>query len=211
MLALRIVVLSLLSVAIAAAQRQQKIVLPEDVHDVLSNRPAAEPIPADVKPLPGDARPSGKLDAYRGKAFSFTFPANWQIRDTNGEISVVPKAARKGEAISLGIIAGMEYNTVRSPGLSDGNGTVVGRVLTNNLKRQMRQNSPSILVDVGRFDGMLTWFAQPSVMLGGREINAVLTVQHPDRGFLYMIFICPEGEWDAMLPHFLGAIDSLKF
>ncbi len=144
----------------------------------------------------GDPRPSGGLREYRGRAFTVSYPGNWETFGDN-DSAMVTIAPRSGFIQDSKGGVGIAYGVMVSFATPHSRGNL--RQDTSDLIAQLSQSNPSIQtggnqknVRVGGVSGLVTTLYNQSP-LGGREINMLVTAQRSGRSFLHDLYRSGEG------------------
>jgi hypothetical protein len=190
----------------------------------IKNIVAGLPPPPPPKPAvaaagsasPPDIRPSSTYKEFKGRAFSLSYPDNWQVFGEAGSdsVTVAPKEALLADAkgqtqIGYGFIASFY---VPQSGKAD------LRRDTDNLVRQLQQENPGMqrttasqrTLQVGGQNGLVTALESGSPYRGEREADTLLTVARPD-GLFYVVFIAPKSEVGSVERTFDDVMRSVRF
>jgi predicted Zn-dependent protease len=163
---------------------------------------------------PQAARPAGQAQRYQSKGVTFLYPGNWQVFSSQ-QSSEITIASREG-ILEVNGNAEIGYGAV--VGLQQVQGPVdLDRDTQNFLRNIMQQNKtmqPSgeqpKRIQVSGLPGMLNVVFSKSPFANQREVDAIITAQHP-QGLFYMILIAPESEYQAAQPAFEQMIQSIQF
>ncbi|MCS7024154.1 MAG: M48 family metallopeptidase [Bryobacteraceae bacterium] len=163
---------------------------------------------------PQAARPSTRMQRYQSRGLTFVYPSNWQVFQSqqSNEITI---ASREGilevngnAEIGYGAIVGLQQIQ---------GGTELDRDTQNFLRQLMQQNrnmQPSgeavRRIQIAGAPALLHLMFNSSPYPNVREVDAIVTVQHP-QGLFYMILIAPEPEYQAAQPVFDQMIQSIQF
>lgn len=179
------------------------------------NKLPAAPKPGNFRASgnPEAARPTGQFQQYRSRGMAFEYPANWEVFQ-NQQSSEVTIASREGilesngnAEIAYGAIVGMQPKA--SGDLARDTDAFLQQ-LTQSNRGMSRSNQAPQRVNVAGSPAVLTLMNNASAFQGQREVNAILTIEHP-QGLFYMIFISPESEYPRAQPSFERMIQSLQF
>lgn len=160
------------------------------------------------------ARPSGQMQKYQGKGLTFVYPSNWQIF-TSQQSSEITAASRDGIVDSNGN-AEIGYGAILGVAQSQSRGNLAQATQTylNQMMQQNRNMKPSgqqpSTVRVAGGNAMLNIFYNASPFPSQKEVDAVVTVEHP-QGLFYLILIAPESEYSKAQPSFEQMIQSVQF
>ena len=161
----------------------------------------------------GDPRPSGGMREYRGRAFTVSYPGNWETFGDN-DSAMVTIAPRSGLIQDSRGGVGIAYGVMISFANAHSRGNL--RQDTSDLIAQLSQSNPSMQTGgnqknarVGGVSGLVTTLYNQSPM-GGREINMLVTAQRQE-GLFYMIFIGPEKDFRQLQPVYEQMLQSVRF
>ncbi len=160
------------------------------------------------------ARPNGQMKQFNSKGLAFQYPANWEVFQ-NQQSTEVTIASRDGIAetngnaeIAYGAIVGLAQT--RSPvNLENDTKAFLDQMLKNNRNMKPSGEQTRRFQTAGS-NALLNVFFNSSAFQGQREVDAVVTVAHP-QGLLYMILIAPEAEYPKAQPYFERMIQSLQY
>jgi len=185
---------------------------------------AALPPPPPPKPTaaatasahPPEIRPSKTYKQYQGRAFTISYPDNWQTfgEQDSASVTVAPKEAliadgRGQTQIGYGFL--VSYFPIA-------NGKVSLSRDTDALIKQLQQGTSGLKrtsasqrnIQVAGQAGLVTPLESPSPYQGEREVDMLLTVAHPE-GLFYVVFIAPGSEWSSVQGVFDDVIRSIRF
>lgn len=157
--------------------------------------------------------PNNNFRELRHSAFSIAYPENWQVfGDQNSAVTIAPPAGVSQNAIAYGVV----ISGIRAqPGQSLSN---VGAQIYEGL----RQSNPQIrAADSPR---QATLNGAPAIVLNligpsplgtadGRpaaERDMLVAVQRPDGLVIWMLFIAPERDFEALAPTFRKMLETLR-
>jgi predicted Zn-dependent protease len=164
----------------------------------------------------GDTRPTGALKEYRGRAFSISYPGNWEAfgEPDSGMVTLAPRQgivqARDGSsAIAVGAVLSFFV-----PRYNDGNVDLERE--TRDLIAQLQSSNPTMRaaanprrVKVGGRNGLSTTLSSASP-LGGDEVDLLVTAARPE-GLFYCVLIAPRSDFDQVRGAFDQMIASIRF
>ena len=190
------------------------------VKNIVAGLPPPPPpkpaVPAAGSASPPDIRPSSQYKQFQGRAFSLSYPDNWQAFGEQGSDSLIvaPKEALLADAkgqtqIGYGFIA--SYYVPQ-------NGKTDLRRDTDSLVRQLQQENPGMqrantaqrTVRVSGQNGLVTALESNSPYRGEREADTLMTVARPE-GLFYIIFIAPRSEQGSVQRTFDDVMRSVRF
>ncbi len=162
-----------------------------------------------------EARPSGRLQPFRGREFEIAHPDNWKPspEERSSAVTIVPQAgvhptAGGGTSIGYGAIINTHTPQNRNT-LEDATRELLEKIQREN---QGMSAGPDRNVEL-RVDGyraLLNSFFSPSPWPNQREVDTVVTVLRP-QGLFYIVLIAPESEMRAVQPVFQQMLKSIRF
>jgi hypothetical protein len=154
------------------------------------------------------------MQRYQSRGLTFSYPSNWQVFQSQ-QSSEITVAARDGvvdvngnSEIGYGAILGVRQIPSRGS-LSEATKTYLDQMMQQNRNMKPSGQAPTS-VRVAGSNAILNIFYNTSAFPNQREVDAVLTVQHP-QGLFYMILISPENEYQKAQPSFEQMIQSVQF
>jgi hypothetical protein len=171
---------------------------------------------AGAPAAPSVVRPSGRTLLYQSKAFTVSYPDNWQTfgEQDGSAVTIAPKeallqGARGQTQIGYGMMASFYFPQTKD--------TDLGR-LTDLLVGQLGQGNTSLhrgagkvrAITVGAKKGLVSPLESASPYKGETEVDMLLTVQRPE-GVFYMILIAPGSEWSQVEGTFNSIVGSVRF
>lgn len=175
----------------------------------------AAPAPADTRagtaaaPMPSlavpEVRPTGLYRLTTNDRVSLFYPENWQVyghRDDNG-VTIAPAAGYVGGALAYGVIVSRGRDA-RARTLDDA---------AADLVRTLQQSNPNLLalgppepIVIDGLSGLSVELRGDSPIVHGgraaRERDWLVMFRDSlvDRGFVYLLFVAPEGDFEALRP-----------
>ena len=157
--------------------------------------------------------PSGNFRQLQHSAFSIAYPENWQVfGDQNSAVTIAPPAGVSQGEIAYGIvISGVQPQPGQS--LTD---------IVAQIYQGLRQSNPQISaadspqrISINGAPGITLNMIGPSPLASpdGRaaaERDLLVAVQRPDGLVIWMLFIAPERDFDALSPTFRTMLESLR-
>jgi Zn-dependent protease with chaperone function len=168
-------------------------------------------------PNANDTRPSGRFREYKGRAFSISYPDNWQVfgNQDAAAITIAPKSAvgqdENGQAqVGYGMMASFYF--------PQGRNSIDLVQDTNGLIQQLQQSNPGLEVGAQRSrrvkingqDALVTTMSSQSPYRGETEHDTLVTIARPE-GLLYLIFISPARDAQTLQGTFDNMVRSLRF
>ena len=165
---------------------------------------------------PAAARPSGTLQPFQGRSYSFSYPSNWQVfgeGQDSDSITIAPRAGivqgSSGNAqVGYGVIASYFPPDSQGQSLSQATDDLVHHLHASNPSMQVSKSARKLKVD-GK-PGLITILTSTSPLGGGEETDALLTVARP-QGLFYLAFIAPSAEFKAVGDVYNQVIGSVRF
>lgn len=160
----------------------------------------------------------GPMASYRGTGNTMQYPASWQAStDSTGSATFAPERGARSFGIAYGaMLAAVSTNGTAIP---DANALISA---TQQIAQQLTQQNPG-----------LQQYGQPqTTMIGPHPANTLemrgsspivenghplperdwlVTVARPDGNIEYMVFICPERDFQTLRPLFDVMMQSLRF
>jgi Zn-dependent protease with chaperone function len=165
---------------------------------------------------PPSIRPSTGYKQYQGKAFTLSYPDNWQIYGEQ-EASMVTIAPREALVAGANGQTQVGYGVIASFYFPQGSDTEINRE-TANLIRQLQQGNPTMKrgvdaprsVQIGSRKGLMTPLESQSPYRGETEMDMLVTVPRPD-GLFYLILIAPKSEWADVKSVYDDIVAGVRF
>ncbi|HEV2351257.1 MAG TPA: M48 family metallopeptidase [Terriglobia bacterium] len=179
--------------------------------------PVEKPSSGPMGPVArADVMPGNNFKQYEHSAFTVSYPANWQVTgDADSALTIAPHAGVTQNAIAYGaMINWFQPEAGRGSGKLDDN--------THQLIDSLRQANPGLKAIGHDEDIRVSHAAGKSIELTGpspiqdssghalREHDWLVTVQRADGSLLYMVFIAPEQDFQALRPAFQKMVRSLQ-
>ncbi len=156
------------------------------------------------------AAPSNRLLGYRGEGFAIAYPDNWEVRKSDGGLTLAPPgglvSGPQGDAAQAYGASISRYMPARDQSLSDA---------TQKLIDSLRYSNPNLRVvgqsrfRVNRRAALSTLLENDSPLEGQKEIDRLITVSGRD-GVLAVVFIAPQSAYDAYQATFSAMLGSLR-
>lgn len=157
--------------------------------------------------------PSSNFRELRHSAFSIAYPENWRVfGDQNSAVTIAPEAGVSQNAIAYGVVisgvqprAGQSLTDVAAQiyqGLQQSNPQLRA---ADSPKAATVNGSPAISVNLIGPSPLATADGRAAV-----ERDLLVAVQRPDGLVIWMLFIAPERDFDALAPAFKAMLESLR-
>lgn len=156
------------------------------------------------------ARPAAALKQHQSRSVSFSYPENWQVFQS-GQSNELTIAATEGlvegqggrTEIAFGALAGLAPGR---GGLERDTEQFLQQIAPAN---RMQRSGEAKRFQVSGSAALLNLYFSASPYRGRREVDAIVTVEHP-KGLFYMILVSPENEYPKAQPVFDRMIQSIQ-
>lgn len=156
-------------------------------------------------------RPSPDFTTARQNDFSISYPSNWTAAAGRTSLTVAPRAGVSQNAIAYGV-------AINEAEDRDANSLdQVMQDLIRNLQQSntgMKQRSDVRSTNLNGVSGRVVDLMSDSPILSNGmplpERDQVVLLPQSNGGFVYLIFIAPEKDFDALQPTFRKMLDSLR-
>jgi predicted Zn-dependent protease len=159
-------------------------------------------------------QPGGSWQMLNAGAFALQYPANWQVYQ-NGQASVLiaPPSGVSQNAIAYGVLAGGYAAASQQQSLEQATEQILsalqrsnpGMRAAGNAERTNLNGAPAIRVDLMGESPVNDANGQPLP-----ERDVLVTAQRGDGNVIWMLFIAPQPQFDALRPTFQQMINSLQ-
>jgi hypothetical protein len=178
------------------------------------SQPAEKPSAGTMSPVSrADVMPGDNFKKYEHSAFSISYPSNWEISgDAKSDITIAPRAGLMQKTIA--------YGTIISSVRTDAGSTLDDN--THQLIDSLSQANPGLKA-IGQDEDIRVngTSAKSNEMTGPspiqnpngkalREHDWLVTLQRSDGSLLYLVFIAPEQDFQALRPAFQKMLRSLQ-
>jgi Zn-dependent protease with chaperone function len=177
-------------------------------------QPAEKPAAGTMGPVSrADVMPGNNFKKYEHSAFTIYYPSNWEISGTaESDLTIAPRAGMMQNAVAYGAI----ISWVRT----DAGSTLDDN--THQLIDSLRHTYPGLKaighdedIRVNGSPGKSIEMTGPSPIQDSsgkalREYDWLVTFQRSDGSLLYLVFIAPEQDFQAMRPAFQKMLRSLQ-
>jgi hypothetical protein len=157
--------------------------------------------------------PANFFQPLNHSAFRIDYPSNWQVLgDGNSAVTIAPPAGISNDGIAYGAVISA-YRPQVQQGLSTS---------TQQIYQALRYSNPAMHalsgvqpLQVNGLPGQAVNLQTTSPFVDGNEQpvperDMLVTVQRPDGSVLWMMFIAPEQQFDALSPTFNRMLQSLQ-
>ncbi len=161
-----------------------------------------------------NSRPSGRMQEYRGKDFSISYPDNWKAFTSSSSpgVTMAPLSGlQESEEAVVGYGAVLNYYT---PGRANAS----LRQTTDEFVSVLRSADPRMRtgretpreVAFGGKSAIVTTLYSDSIFPGQTEVDLLVTLAHP-KGIFYIVFVAPESEAQYANRAFDDMLQSMRF
>lgn len=161
----------------------------------------------------GAINPSGNFRTLNHGAFQIQYPDNWEtFGNQNSAVTIAPRAGLSENAIAYGVvISGYQPQAQQSLSAS-----------TQQIFQGLQQSNPSMQAEGGAqqlsvsgLQGLAVNLrsASPLASANGNQVaerDMLVTIQRQDGSVLWLLFIAPEQQFNALSPTFRQMLDSLR-
>lgn len=171
----------------------------------------AGPVPL----TPAQLGVGGRLSRFQGDNFTLSVPQNWQtVRGSNGGVTFVPPGGAGAFGISYGAIVGTATDgqsaITDNDALSSATIALAQQLSKANGGLQQVSGTSAISVN-GQPGYALDLRGRSPLMQNGSTIQErdwLITVAAPDGDMHYIVFVCPERDFERLRPLFVGMVNS---
>ncbi len=153
-------------------------------------------------------RPSSAMKQESNNIFSIQYPQNWQaFQDQQGGFTIAPAAGYSQGAVAYGVVFGGAQGDLNSATQQ-----IVQNFTQGNAG--MRQTSGAQQITVNGMQGMSVDLSGPSPVADSRgqplaERDWLVTVQRPQGGVLFAVFVAPERDYPQLEKTFIAMLKTL--
>jgi hypothetical protein len=172
---------------------------------------AGGPVPL----TPGQVGVGGRLTRYQGQNFTLNIPQRWQTAaGENGGVTFAPVGGSGAFGVSYGAIVGAATDGQNA--ITDGDALSSATIaLAQQLSQAnggLQQTSGTTSISVNGQAGMaLELRGRSPLVENGNTISErdwLITVAAPDGDMHYIVFVCPERDFNRLRPLFVAMINS---
>ncbi len=158
-------------------------------------------------------RPSGSFRQISGGFFNMQYPSNWEvIQQQNSGVTIAPRAGISENAIAYGVVIS---------GFRPQPGRDSLDAATRDLVASLQQNNPDVQVQgvqqsqVNGLPAMTVGMLSPSPIADqtGRPVaeqDTLVTVQRPDGAIIFLVFVAPQQDMEALSPTYRQMLQTLQ-
>jgi Zn-dependent protease with chaperone function len=157
--------------------------------------------------------PSRNFRGLRHSAFAISYPENWRVfGDQNSAITIAPEAGVSQNAIAYGVvISGVQPRAGQS--LTDVAAQIYQGLQQSNPQLRAADSPRAVTVNGVPAISVNLIGPSPLATADGRaavERDLLVAVQRPDGLVIWMLFIAPERDFEALAPTFRQMLESLR-
>jgi beta-barrel assembly-enhancing protease len=170
-------------------------------------QPTMQPVPLE------QVIPSQQFKPLDHSAFQIQYPANWQaMGDANSNVTIAPQAGVAQGAVAYGvIISGFQPQQGRAS-LDAATQDLLATLQQGNP--QMQQSGSPQSISVNGAPAISLQLTSPSPIQGSSgavaERDWLVTVQRPQGGILFLIFIAPDQQFQQFGPAYEQMLRTLR-
>jgi predicted Zn-dependent protease len=157
-------------------------------------------------------RPSKSFKTLQHNAFTMSYPDNWQVYgDPNSAVTIAPQGGIAESNVAYGVLVnGFEPQNARS--LDDATQQLVASIQQQNpdLKAIGRPQTINVNGQQGRSVDLTGTSPVQQKGKPERERDWLVTVPRSDGSMLYMVFVAPENDFNALRPTFEKMLRSFR-
>jgi predicted Zn-dependent protease len=157
-----------------------------------------------------DVRPSNRFSQTQQKAFTISYPDNWQATGNASSFLIAPPAAVSEAGIAYGVVIDTSF-TASGP-LDAATQQVIQSLMKDNTGMRQEGKVQSVLVN--GVEGRSVYLRATSpVLQGGQplpERDWLVVVPRADGGLVSLVFVAPERDFDQLSGVYQKMLDSLR-
>jgi Zn-dependent protease with chaperone function len=160
-----------------------------------------------------ELRPSGSFKQLNGGFFALQYPSNWEvISQQNSGVTIAPRSGVSENAIAYGVVIS---------GFRPQQGRDSLEAATRDLVSSLQRNNPDVQVQgaqqssVNGMPAMTVGMISPSPLAdsSGRPVaeqDTLVTVQRRDGAIVFLVFVAPQQDMQALSPTYSQMLQSLQ-
>ncbi len=161
----------------------------------------------------GAISPRGGFKTLNHGAFQIQYPDNWETFGArNSAVTIAPRAGLSQNAIAYGVVIS-GYQPQGQQSLSASAGQIYQGLQRSNQGMQAQGGAQQLTVDGQPALAVNLLSASPLVSSDGSQVperDMLVTIQRHDGSVLWLLFIAPEQQFNALNPTFNHMLDSLR-
>jgi predicted Zn-dependent protease len=156
--------------------------------------------------------PSTRLVRYNGRDVEFAYPENWRVYGQGSALTIAPDAGIVDNQLAWGMIAStfepeLDWND-RGVSLQQATDQLIENLRQANPNLRMRRSRERIRIDGQPALSMEMTNTSPT---GGREVDWLVTVLHPDGTLYYFVGVAPQNEYQRYVRAFEDVLENVRF
>jgi hypothetical protein len=191
-----------------AKQNMQNGAVPESAQSSV----AANASPSPVHNVSfEEVRPNGQFTEVHQSGFTIQYPANWATASGQNSLSIAPKAGVGNNSIAYGVLISPVEDT--SAGSIDQVAQDLVQSLTRSNPGMREEGQPSAITVNGTQGRKVDLLGISPVEQNGKplpERDWLVVAPRSGGSYLYMIFIAPEKDFQALEPTYQKMVGSLQ-
>jgi beta-barrel assembly-enhancing protease len=161
----------------------------------------------------GAIAPSGQFQTLNHSVFRMAYPTNWRVYgDQNSPVTIAPEAGVGNGGIAYGVVVSA-YQPQQRQSLQQSASDIFQGLQQSNPQMQaagqLQQTSingmPAVAVDLASPSPLMDGNGRPAV-----ERDKLVAMERGDGTVLWMLFIAPERDFNALSPTFQQMLQSLQ-
>jgi predicted Zn-dependent protease len=157
-----------------------------------------------------DVRPSNRFSLTQQKAFTISYPDNWQATGNANSFLIAPPAGVSEAGIAYGVV--IDTSFAASGSLDEATRQVIQSLMKDNTGMHQEGEVQNVLVN--GVEGRSVYLRATSpVLQGGKplpERDWVVVVPRQDGGLVYLVFVAPKQDFDQLAGVYQKMLDSLR-
>ena len=156
-------------------------------------------------------KPGNEFTETRQNGFTISYPANWTSATGQNSLTIAPKAGVGQNAIAYGVVASTAQDN------KAGSIDQEARDLVQGLQQSnpgMRQNGDIREIEVNGTSARTVDLTSSSPIQQNRsplpERDRLVVIPRGDGTYVYLIFISPERDFEALRPTYEKILDSVR-
>ena len=179
----------------------------------LGPQTVAAPTPPEMPRLRTENIISQNFKTFQHSAFSIDYPDNWQIGGNASDgVSISPDGGSANGTVAYGVMVSGFQPKTRSNELDDALRELTTDIQMSNPGMTIA-NSPQAFTLNGRSARKLDWLGTSAVQEKGKPLKErvrLVAFQGKSRVILYLVFIAPDLDFQALWPTYEKMLNSMR-
>jgi Zn-dependent protease with chaperone function len=163
-------------------------------------------------PDPNQIRPSGQFQQLNHSAFQIAYPSNWEVfGNQSSSVTIAPRAGVSETAIAYGVMVSA-YRPQNARSLEEATRELIQMLQQGNSQLRVAGDGNEIVV--GGVRGLTVPLQGPSPLVSGQqqlaERDQLVTLPRRDGTLLFLLFIAPERDFQALQPAYERMLQTLR-